>query len=57
MHPDGMNWSWEQLQATPIEVRDLCWKFLQMQRQVALDAAAKAKREAARESGTVHIER
>lgn len=44
MHPDGMGWSWSDLQDTPMYVRRYCWDLLQIKRQAELDAIKKAKK-------------
>lgn len=46
MHPDGMDWSWPELQATPHYVRQYCWAFLLKQRRAALERSEKANRDA-----------
>lgn len=45
MHPDGMGWSWAQLQETPEYVRAFCWDFLRRQRAAALERSQRAERE------------
>lgn len=52
-----MRWTWEQLQATPIDVRAFCWDCIQMERQVAAARAEKAERERASEQGAMRIQR
>jgi hypothetical protein len=44
MHPDGMGWSWPDLQATPAYVRRVCWDLLQIRRTAAKDAIEKARK-------------
>lgn len=41
MHPDGMGWSWRQLQETPLYVQRVCWDLLQIKRQAAAEAMEK----------------
>lgn len=52
-----MHCSWEQLQATPIDVRAAWWEFIQMERQVAAARAEKAERERQGEQGAMRIAR
>lgn len=52
-----MRWTWEQLQATPIDVRAFCWDCIQMERQVAAERAEKTKRETQGETGAMRIQR
>ncbi len=44
MHPDGMGWSWPELDATPIYVKRFCWDLLQIRMAAQKDAIEKAKR-------------
>lgn len=48
MHPDGMGWSWPELQATPMYVRRYSWDLLQARRQAEHDANERAAEEARR---------
>jgi hypothetical protein len=58
MHPDGMGWSWPDLDATPVYVRQFCWDFLRRQRAAALARSEKSQREAASAAdGKIRIER
>jgi len=43
MHPDGMGWSWPDLQDTPVYVRRFCWDLLQIKRKAEKDAMDKAR--------------
>lgn len=44
MHPDGMGWSWADLQDTPMYVRRYCWDLLQIKRKAERDAIEAANR-------------
>jgi hypothetical protein len=33
MLPDGMGWSWQELQETPLYVQRFCWDLLQIRRE------------------------
>jgi hypothetical protein len=44
MRPDGMGWSWEDLQNTPPYVKRYCIDFLNIQRRVEAGAIEKARR-------------
>lgn len=44
MHPDGMGWSWPDLQATPAYMRRVCWDLLQIRRTAAKDAIEKVRK-------------
>lgn len=58
MHPDGMGWSWTQLQETPQYVRAYCWDFLRRQRAAAIERGERAARERkAAERGRTRIPR
>lgn len=57
MHPDGMNWSWPALEATPQYVRQFCWDFLRAQRRADHARAEKGKREQGGGDGRIHIPR
>jgi hypothetical protein len=48
MHPDGMGWSWVELQDTPAYVRRFCWDLLQVKRKAEHDAVEDAKRRSGR---------
>lgn len=52
-----MRWTWEQLQATPIDVRAFCWDCIQMERQVAASRTQKEQRTAQGEQGAMRIAR
>lgn len=45
MHPDGMGWSWTELDATPIYVKRFCWDLLQIKMAAHKAAIDKAKKE------------
>jgi hypothetical protein len=58
MHPDGMGWSWSELEATPQYVRQFCWDFLLKQRRAAIVRSERAAREAQSSGdGKIRIER
>lgn len=44
MSPDGMGWSWQQLQDTPAYVRRYCWDALQAKAAASAAALEEAKR-------------
>lgn len=44
MHPEGMNWSWPDLMATPVYVRRYCWDLLQIRRKAVDDELAARRR-------------
>lgn len=44
MRPEGMGWSWTDLQNTPMYVRRYCWDLLQIKRKTEHDAIEAAKR-------------
>jgi hypothetical protein len=44
MRPAGMNWSWTELQATPIYVRRFCWDLLNIRREAEREAELEASR-------------
>lgn len=43
MDPEGMGWSWEALQNTPVYVRRYCWDLLQIKRAAQHAALKKAR--------------
>jgi hypothetical protein len=45
MRPDGMGWSWEELQATPPYVKKFCVDLLNIQRRVETAAIEQARRQ------------
>jgi hypothetical protein len=58
MHPSGMGWSWDELQATPIGVRTACWDFIRLERAAQVEHAERAKREqAAQADGKIRVQR
>lgn len=52
-----MHWDWHTLQATPAEVREYAWAFIQMERQAAAARADKGKQESERQRGVVRVAR
>jgi hypothetical protein len=44
MHPDGMGWSWEQVQGTPEYVKKFCRDFLNIKARVVASERDRAKR-------------
>ena len=57
MHPDGMGWSWPELEATPPYVRQMCWAFLVKQRRAQIEHSERAAREArGAQDGRMRIE-
>ena len=57
MHPDGMNWSWPELEATPLFVRQMCWAFLVKQRRAQAERSERAQRAAqSAQDGKLRIE-
>lgn len=46
MRPEGMGWSWPELQATPVYVRRFCWDLLNIRREAEKDAIEQARRKA-----------
>lgn len=48
MSPEGMGWSWPELQVTPIYVRKFCWELLQIRRRAAADRIEQARRKGSR---------
>lgn len=51
MRPEGMNWSWPELQATPVYVRRFCWDLLNIRREAESEALNKARKERGGASG------
>lgn len=52
-----MRWTYEQLQATPIDVRAYCWDCIRIEREIAAARAEKAERERAGEQGAMRVAR
>ena len=44
MHPDGMGWSWDDLENTPLYVKRYCLDFLNIRARAAASARDRAKR-------------
>lgn len=44
MSPEGMGWSWPELQATPSYVRRFSWDLLQIRRRAEADRIEKTRR-------------
>lgn len=43
MHPDGMGWSWQELNATPIYVKRYCWDLIQIKLSAQQDAIKRTR--------------
>lgn len=52
-----LNWSYADVSATPIEVRDYFWRCILMEREVAAERARHAQRESEREPGAIRVAR
>lgn len=52
-----MRWTYDQLQATPVQVRAYCWDCIRIEREIAAERAQKAEREAQGEPGAIRIQR
>lgn len=58
MHPDGMGWSFPELDATPHYVRQFCWDFLVKQRRAQVERSERAARATqSAQDGKIRIER
>lgn len=53
----SMPWSWDQYEATPVGVRQICWTFLMAERRINNARARQAQRAADSGSDKIRVRR
>lgn len=53
----SMQWSWEQFEATPVGVREICWAFLMAERRVHNARSARTQRATAAGPEKIRVRR